>query len=154
VFTGPIGWRAIRCSKASFFGARAGRAMREQPSVASNAGPRINELFPEITDQAIRLLAWNHCGVLRSGSELRQALDMLDVKTSPREGAARADYELRNIHTVAGLIARCALARLESRGAHYRTDYPEKRPEFQRHSMIRLGGEVEFFPLGNSAKAE
>jgi L-aspartate oxidase len=134
------------------FGARAGRAMREQPSIVSNARARTNEFFPEIAEPVLRLLAWNNCGVLRRDSELKRALHLLDVKTSPREGAARADYELRNIHTLAGLIARCALARLESRGAHYRTDFPEKRLEFQRHSMIRLGKEVEFFPLRNPAK--
>ena len=33
-------------------------------------------------------------------------------------------YELRNIHAVALLIARCALAREESRGAHFRMDFP------------------------------
>jgi len=35
-----------------------------------------------------------------------------------------ASIELRNIYDVVGLIARAALARRESRGAHYRTDYP------------------------------
>ena len=46
-----------------------------------------------------------------------------------------AEFCLRNIHTVALLIARCALAREESRGAHFRTDYPEKQPAFQKHSV-------------------
>jgi L-aspartate oxidase len=134
------------------FGERAGRAMREQWSAATSAGPRVVETFPEIAEPALRLLAWEHCGVLRSGTDLQRAIELLDVKTSPREGAARADYELRNLHTVAGLIARCALARRESRGAHYRTDYPEKRPEFQTHSTIWLGGDVEFVQFKSSAK--
>jgi aspartate oxidase len=38
-----------------------------------------------------------------------------------------------NMREVALLIARCALAREESRGAHFRTDYPAKRPEFAKH---------------------
>jgi L-aspartate oxidase len=50
--------------------------------------------------------------------------------------ASRENYELRNLHAVALLIARCALAREESRGGHYRTDFPESRPEFQKHSSI------------------
>jgi L-aspartate oxidase len=41
---------------------------------------------------------------------------------------------LRNLHAVAALIAQCALWREESRGAHYRTDFPVSRPEFQRPS--------------------
>jgi succinate dehydrogenase/fumarate reductase flavoprotein subunit len=47
--------------------------------------------------------------------------------------------ELRSMHEVALLIARCALWREESRGAHYRTDFPEKRDEFLRPSVIAIG---------------
>ena len=57
----------------------------------------------------------------------------------------RALFELRNMHTVALLIARCALTRQESRGAHYRTDFPESRPQFQKHSLVSRGHEVTFF---------
>jgi len=38
---------------------------------------------------------------------------------------------------LAGLIAESALWREESRGAHYRTDFPEKRAEFLRDSVSR-----------------
>ena len=53
-------------------------------------------------------------------------------------------YELRNIHTVALLIARCGLAREESRGAHYRVDFPAPRVEFEKHSVVSRGHEVAF----------
>ena len=48
------------------------------------------------------------------------------------------------MHIVLELIARCALARRESRGAHYRTDYPEARPEFQKHSLVAKDRDVTF----------
>ena len=48
------------------------------------------------------------------------------------------------MRTVVSLIARCALAREESRGGHYRSDFPEKREEFRKHSVVKRGGEVEF----------
>ncbi len=126
------------------FGTRAGRAMREQSGAAGSSATTV-ESFPETSEAEIRLLAWNDCGVLRNGVDLERALQILNVKTSPRDTADRTGYELRNIHVVANLIAQCALARRESRGAHCRTDFPDKRPEFHRHSMIRLGGNVEFF---------
>jgi len=58
--------------------------------------------------------------------------------------SARLDYELRNMHTVTELIAHTALARRESRGGHYRSDFPEPSPAFQKHSAIRMGGDVRF----------
>ena len=50
---------------------------------------------------------------------------------------SRQAHEACNILTVARLIARCALAREESRGAHYRSDFPlknETKPP--RHSYM------------------
>ena len=64
------------------------------------------------------------------------------MKEEPAAGLPA--LELRSIHTVALLIARCALAREESRGAHFRTDHPEKSTEFGRHSNIKTGHEVSF----------
>jgi aspartate oxidase len=58
--------------------------------------------------------------------------------------AVREHFELRNIHTVATLIARCALAREESRGGHHRVDFPESRTEFQKHSQIDKHTAVTF----------
>jgi L-aspartate oxidase len=45
---------------------------------------------------------------------------------------------------VALLIARCALAREESRGAHFRRDYPQKETAFQKHSVVSKDSAVTF----------
>lgn len=51
----------------------------------------------------------------------------------------RAHGELRNLRLVARLVAATALAREESRGAHFRRDFPFTRPEWQRRQMLTLG---------------
>jgi len=44
--------------------------------------------------------------------------------------------ELRNLLVVGGLILKSALARQESRGAHYRSDFPQRRDDlFLRHTL-------------------
>ncbi len=51
---------------------------------------------------------------------------------------SRRSCEARNIFQAATWIVRSALARLESRGAHFRTDYPATDDEkFRKHSVVR-----------------
>jgi L-aspartate oxidase len=49
---------------------------------------------------------------------------------------------------VALLIARSALAREESRGAHFRTDFPAKIAPWGEHSLARGTQPIAFHPLG------
>jgi succinate dehydrogenase/fumarate reductase flavoprotein subunit len=57
----------------------------------------------------------------------------------------RTDHELGNLHTLATLIARSALARQESRGSHYRSDFPYRDDDdFQKHSLIQRFKDVTF----------
>jgi L-aspartate oxidase len=94
--------------------------------------------FPELTEEAIRELTWKHCGISRCAEGLSEAVDVLGSAAEVSAShPSRPQFELRNIHTVALLIARSALAREESRGGHYRTDFPETREEFRRHSSVR-----------------
>ncbi len=84
----------------------------------------------------VRTLAWRTCGIVRDAAGLTEACRRLQT------GAPTP--EAQNLHAVALLIARCALAREESRGAHFRTDYPEKRPAFERHSIVKRDAAVAF----------
>ena len=126
------------------YGARAGRTMAaERADRASGSPPERH--FPNVCELDLRGLAWRTCGILRDGAGLRECLEWLgSVKCDFRHRPGRSDYELRNMHTVSGLIARAALAREESRGGHFRTDFPEKVKSFQKHSMIVRDAEVRF----------
>jgi L-aspartate oxidase len=91
----------------------------------------------------LRDLMWKDAGLLRDAAGLRQAQRGLDAlaATMPR-GMVRRALEARNLHVVAGLIVAAALGREESRGAHYRNDFPE-RDRVARHSVM-VRGRLEF----------
>ncbi len=74
-------------------------------------------------------IMWEYAGIVRSEESLLTAASELENLHSD-------DYELRNMIDVAKIIVRCALARKESRGAHFRTDYPELN-ETGAHSTIQ-----------------
>jgi L-aspartate oxidase len=132
--------------EALVFGARAGRRIREWAGVRALAPPASPPPeFPDITEGELRRLAWERCGIIRSGEGLAAAGDRLEsVPMRPCANPNRALFELRGMREVIRLIARCALARKESRGAHYRTDYPEKSAQFRRHSRVSKNSEVSF----------
>lgn len=120
------------------FGARAGIAMREHAAdLVRTPEPLAASSIPNMPEASLRELTWHNCGIVRAGGELKTALRRLDrVSFQAPATPSRAQYELRNLHCVAQLIARCALAREESRGGHYRSDFPEPKAEFQLHSSI------------------
>ena len=91
----------------------------------------------------LRKLMWKDAGLLRDRTGLERAqrgLDALAV-TMPR-GLFRRALEARNLHLVASLMVAAALGREESRGAHYRKDFPE-RDVVARHSVM-VRGELRF----------
>jgi L-aspartate oxidase len=94
----------------------------------------------------IRDLMWRHVGILRNGKDLAAAIEQLRGMELPKpEKAGRVEHELRNLHSLALLIARAALAREESRGSHYRSDFPYRNDEdFSKHSAIERGKDVRF----------
>jgi len=129
------------------FGRRAGLAMREfagRPFAEPEPPPLA--LFPAVEESVLRETASRHLGILRSAEGLREALGWLEqLPVAPRQEADRARHELRNMHNLAILVARCALAREESRGGHYRIDFPAKREEFRKHSyVIKTRNDVSF----------
>jgi L-aspartate oxidase len=141
------------------FGARAGRAMREimtgqEPYPTLKTGretPRtgLHPGYPTFkapagSIQQFRELAWGQCGIIRCGDGLRHAVAALESDAEEASEFTPERSEARNIRQTALLIACCALAREESRGAHFRTDFPVKRVEFEKHSVISRNVGVRF----------
>ena len=120
------------------FGERSGRAMRDaRPSHLRGALETPIPLFPHTTESEVRTLAWDHLGIARNGPGLTAALGKLQsYEMLPNPQARLPQFDLRSIHTVAELIARSGLLREESRGAHFRTDFPEKHVVFERPTIL------------------
>jgi L-aspartate oxidase len=81
----------------------------------------------------VRRLMWERVGILRSRTSLERALKEFEqIARAPVRPAPR------NFVTVATIIARAALWREESRGAHFRVDFPARDDERWRvHSIIQ-----------------
>jgi L-aspartate oxidase len=83
----------------------------------------------------LRNVMYANVGLERNESGLREALARIGALD---EMFPHAGGELRNLLVVGRLIAEAALARNESRGSHYRTDYPETDEALARRSFTRL----------------
>jgi len=115
-------------------------AQKEAPKAAAKLSPACETLTK------IRDVMWREVGILRSGKELADAIKQLESLELPKsEKPAREAHELRNLHALALLIARSGLAREESRGSHYRSEFPFRNDEkFGKHSLMQKNNEVRF----------
>lgn len=93
-------------------------------------------------------IMWNYCGILRDEKSLMTALEKLDELKSKfprtRKCQTKAEYEFKNMLTVARMIVVSALGRKESRGAHYRLDYLKTSEECTHSHITKKEGEPEF----------
>jgi L-aspartate oxidase len=82
---------------------------------------------------------WQHVAVVRDGKVLKQVVaDLTAIQPQLPKSGDRRSHEAANILHTGLLIARCALAREESRGAHYRLDFPLKNDlKFNKHSVAK-----------------
>ena len=81
---------------------------------------------------ALQALMWKHVGIIRDGKELakvEQLLDQINTDLSEGNEADIPDFEVQNMLDVAKLITKSAIQRTESRGGHYRRDFPEREDQ-------------------------
>lgn len=138
------------------YGARAAQSMREKlkspAKLAVSAVPPValpsgNGRAAEVEKfiQKAQSLMWDRVGVVRDGKVLQQVVPELRAlqAQAPTLGDRRS-HEAANILQAGLLIARAALAREESRGAHYRLDHPLKNDvKYHKHSVIS-GDDIRF----------
>ena len=107
------------------FGRRAAVASVSEPAIPRGIDPPPTPVAPIPVTADLRKAMWRDAGLVRDGSGL--------------EGLAGSP------HPVAGLVARSALARTESRGGHFRVDFPHENSELDgMHTVLRPGREAVF----------
>jgi len=128
------------------FGARAAQVMPDTPETGAAADPPPEVMAPDMGEEDLRWWSWSEAGLRRSGDGLTKLIARLNrAPMGRRSRVTRAAAELRAMHQVLLLIARSALAREESRGAHRRIDYPGSSDAFRKHSRVRSSSdEVNF----------
>jgi L-aspartate oxidase len=105
------------------FGRRAALAALGEPALSSHVQVSDTGTRPfEPVTPAVRRAMWDDAGLLRDAVGLERLR--------------------RSAHPLARLVAESALARRESRGAHFRTDYPAEDPAFEGHVVLRRGREA------------
>lgn len=108
----------------------------------------LDELDTASLKAKLRDIMWGNVGILRSEKTILAAMEELrKLRTEfPRAYKClnREEYELKNMLNVAMLIAYCALLRKESRGAHYRLDYPNTNEECVHSFITKEEGVPDF----------
>ncbi|HEY3364197.1 MAG TPA: L-aspartate oxidase [Symbiobacteriaceae bacterium] len=87
----------------------------------------------------IQQLMWDKVGIVREADALQAAIARLSAIVESMSGAllTREGFQVANLASVALLVAKAALERQESRGGHYRSDFPERDDAWRRHVAQR-----------------
>ncbi len=138
--------------EALVFGARAGQVAGEQLAQYNgkyNTGnfdwkvERSDRTELDLADirNSLRAMMWRNIGIVRDGQHLTESIEIIDFWgryvldkeffNDPK------GWEIQNMLTTAWLIAELALRRTESRGVHFRSDFPNPDPVWQRHQMVK-----------------
>jgi len=96
---------------------------------------------PHLSLPNLQSLMWDKVGIIRSDKSLKEAATILATWESLLpQPSDRPSYELNNLVLCGRLVTEAALLRKESRGAHFRTDFPQASPEWQQHIVFRKNG--------------
>jgi L-aspartate oxidase len=77
-------------------------------------------------------------GVLRSAESLKAAAAAVDAAEA--SGPSTSAWEAANLYTVAGALVRAAVTREETRGCHWREDFPQASDDWLGHVLVSPDG--------------
>lgn len=143
------------------FGEVAGRTCLErlQGSVVDEANTQTARPYKVVSDirlsdrseldlddvrRSLRSVMWRHVGIEREGDHLKDVLDMFAFwgrYTLDKIFDDRLGWEVQNLLTIGMMITRAAHWREESRGTHYRVDFPERVEGLRLHDLWRIGSD-------------
>lgn len=131
------------------FGARAGTAAAADRPKSQVQSPKSANSQPGTLDlglgthvstavrKRVKRIMWERVGILRDRDSLQRAIREFD-----QIAAGNLSTSSRNFVTLARLVAAGALWREESRGGHYRNDFPEQDDKFKVHSIQHIGRDI------------
>lgn len=116
--------------------------IKEQPKTLREKIPNVNKI-----SNFLRTLMWTKVGIIRNKKQLLEAQRGINNLSQLLKETffTYRELELQNMITVSRLIVKAALIREESRGAHFRSDFPEKNDQiWGKHIVLKkgIGGEI------------
>ena len=127
------------------FGARAGAAALRDGH--ASGAPTRHRSEPEASDRQaslstavkkrVKRIMWDRVGIIRDSASLSRA-----IREFEQIASAKLSTSSRNFVTIANLVATAALWREESRGGHYRSDFPDRSDAWQTHSLQQVDEEI------------
>jgi L-aspartate oxidase len=115
---------------------------RGDAAVASPAAMPITTPAREAPDhRSVQTMMWKSAGIEREAEGLQAGLETILKWPASHGREDRPAYERRQMTLLASLMLTSALARTESRGGHYRNDYPTRDDEHWRHQQVWVRGD-------------
>jgi L-aspartate oxidase len=131
------------------FGARAGEAMVEDNSKFQISDSKLESKNPAsgiwnlesgistAVKKRVKRVMWERVGILRDKDSLKRALKEFEQILSSNLSTSSCNFV-----TLAKLVATSALWREESRGGHFRNDFPDRDEKFRVHSIQQKDAEI------------
>ena len=101
---------------------------------------------PEQLRTRLQSVNWQNLGLIRSKTGIKQALEFFE-DTPVFDPTSVEELELLNLLDCSKLIGSFALQRRESRGSHFREDFPSRNPEWNGFHSVLRDGKIELIQL-------